>query len=174
MDCRCLDKVLKIISIILIIVFLIGIFILLVVQNTQEEQKNILTAVARPGDNTEVGVATINFSQNEIMQGTAITHEPGSNQIQINETGFYRISYQLFGTQDTLTTFNFNAIILLNGTGLENTINESPVLRQNVSNRMTLTSSVILQLNSGDVISLQGFSIEDITYENARIDINKL
>ena len=39
---------------------------------------------------------------------------------------------------------------------------------------MTLTSTVILQLNQGDILKLVGLSIEDIIYENARIDIEKI
>ena len=58
---------------------------------------------------------------------------------------------------------------------LEETLNEGPVLRENVSNnRMTLTSTVILELQAGDVLKLAGLSIEDITYNRARIDIEKI
>ena len=39
---------------------------------------------------------------------------------------------------------------------------------------MTLTSSFILKLNAGDTLKLQGFSLEEIIYDNVRIDINKL
>lgn len=39
---------------------------------------------------------------------------------------------------------------------------------------MTLTSTVILRLQQGDVLKLNGVSIEDIIYDNARIDIEKI
>ena len=39
---------------------------------------------------------------------------------------------------------------------------------------MTLTSTVILRLQTGDILKLNGVSIEDIVYENARIDIEKI
>ena len=70
--------------------------------------------------------------------------------------------------------FNFNAIILKNNTALDNTLNQSPIIRENTSNRMTLTSTVILRLNSGDIIQLGGLSIEDILYDRARFDIEKI
>ena len=43
-----------------------------------------------------------------------------------------------------------------------------------VNNRITLTSTVILKLNAGDRLKLVGVSIEDITYEKARMDIEKI
>ena len=57
---------------------------------------------------------------------------------------------------------------------LLDTLNDSPILRDNVVNRMTLTSTVLLQLNAGDVLKLQGISVDDIRYANARIDIKKV
>ena len=141
---------------------------------SNNEQKNILTIIAVPGDNTEIGNARIKFSQNDVLEGNAISHQEGSQDIIINENGIYQISYQLFGTQDAITTFNFNAILIVNNQAINSTFNESPVLRENVSNRMTLTSTVILRLNAGDVLNLGGVSIEDITYPNARIDIEKI
>lgn len=39
---------------------------------------------------------------------------------------------------------------------------------------MTLTSTVILKLNAGDVIQLGGTSLEDIEYTNSRMDIVKI
>ncbi len=173
MNCECdFCKWTKIISAGVIILFLIVIVIIMATNPSQP--KNILTAIAEPGDNTDIGIATINFSKNEITEGTAITHDPGSNTININETGFYRISYQLFGRLERTGIFNFNAIILVNDAGVTSTQNESPVLTDNVNNRMTLTSSFILKLNAGDTLKLQGFSLEEIIYDNVRIDINKL
>ena len=43
-----------------------------------------------------------------------------------------------------------------------------------MNNRLTLTSTVILRLNAGDTLKLAGVSIEDITYEKARMDIEKI
>ena len=62
---------------------------------------------------------------------------------------------------------------MVNNTGLDSTFNESPIIRDSV-NRMTLTSTVILKLNEGDVLQLSGVSIEDINYQRARIDIEKI
>ena len=46
---------------------------------------------------------------------------------------------------------------------------------ENISNnRITLTSTVILKLNAGDVLQLGGLSQENITYPTARIDIEKI
>lgn len=126
------------------------------------------------GDNTTSGTTTIKFSQNNIIEGTAITHTEGSDEININESGIYQVSYQLFGVQDVTGTFNFNAILSVNNQGLQDTFNESPVIRNSTSNRMTLTSTVILRLQAGDILKLNGVSIEDIVYENARIDIEKI
>ena len=159
---------------ILITIMLLVISLLIYCQNSNEQPKNILTTIAVPGDNTQIGNAIIKFSQNEIVEGNAISHEPGSENILINEDGIYQISYQINGEQQTVGTFNFNAIILKNNTALDNTLNQSPIIRENTSNRMTLTSTVLLQLNAGDVLKLQGISVDDIRYANARIDIKKV
>ena len=116
----------------------------------------------------------IKFSKNIIQEGTAITHVEGSDSFIVNESGIYQISYQLFGTRDTIGTFNFESALSVNDTVLLDTLNDSPILRDNVVNRMTLTSTVLLQLNAGDVLKLQGISVDDIRYANARIDIKKV
>lgn len=126
------------------------------------------------GDNTQLGTTSIKFSQNSIVEGTALSHTEGSDEIQVNETGIYQVSYQLYGVQDVTGTFNFNAILSVNNQPLQDTFNESPVIRNSTSNRMTLTSTVILQLQAGDILKLNGVSIEDISYNNARIDIEKI
>ena len=95
-------------------------------------------------------------------------------QVKINKTGIYQVSYQLYGVQDIVGTFNFNAILSVNNEALQDTFNESPVIRNSTSNRMTLTSTVILKLQSGDILKLNGVSIEEISYDNARIDIERL
>lgn len=165
-----------VISSILILVFLLITVIILAINNPVSKTQNILTAIAKEGDNTEVGNVNIKFSENKIVVGNAITHEEGSDEINISETGFYQISYQLNGIEQAISTFNFNAILIVNNVPLlEETLNEGPVLRENVSNnRMTLTSTVILELQAGDVLKLAGLSIEDITYNRARIDIEKI
>ena len=163
-----------IISIIIsLIIVLIAVTIVIVINNNGE-MPNILVAIARPGDNTTLGTTDIKFSRNEIVEGTALSHEEGSSIININETGIYQISYQLYGVQDVAGTFNFNTVLVVNNTALNDTFNQSPVIRNSTSNRMTLTSTVILRLNSGDTLQLQGVSLEDIEYENARIDIEKI
>ena len=126
------------------------------------------------GDNPQIGTTSIKFSQNSIVEGTALSHTEGSDEIQVNETGIYQVSYQLYGVQDVTGTFNFNAILSVNNQPLQDTFNESPVIRNSTSNRMTLTSTVILQLQAGDILKLNGVSIEDISYNNARIDIEKI
>ncbi len=126
------------------------------------------------GDNTQLGTTSIKFSQNSIVEGNALSHTEGSDEIQVNETGIYQVSYQLYGVQDVTGTFNFNAILSVNNQPLQDTFNESPVIRNSTSNRMTLTSTVILQLQAGDILKLNGVSIEDISYNNARIDIEKI
>ena len=84
----------------------------------------------------------------------------------------YHINYLEFKKQ--AGTFNFNAILLVNDVAQNDTFNQSPVIRNSAENRMTLTSTVILKLNAGDTLKLQGVSIEDIVYNNARIDIEKI
>lgn len=120
------------------------------------------------------GTTAIKFSQNNIIEGTAISHAEGSDEILINQTGIYQVSYQLYGAQTISGTFNFNAILSVNNVPIQDTFNESPVIRNSPSNRMTLTSTVILKLKAGDVLRLNGVSIEDIRYDNARIDIEKI
>lgn len=168
-ECKNIFKVIIPIAILLIIIFIIA-----VICQNNTKAPNILVAIAMNGDNTTLGTTTIKFSQNEIVEGTAISHQVGSDEININETGVYQISYQLFGVQDVTGTFNFNAVLLVNNEALTDTFNQSPVIRNSTSNRMTLTSTVILRLQAGDVLQLSGVSIEDIRYDNARIDIEKI
>ena len=127
------------------------------------------------GDNTQVGNAIINFSQNQIVEGVVLSHAPGSSEIKINEDGIYQISYSLTGVGDEIGRFNFNAILSINGTPISNTLNEGSVINaSNFNNRQTLTATVILRLSSGDVLQLNGLSQENITYTSARIDIEKI
>ena len=157
-----------------LILILIIVLVVIITTNGNNKTPNILVAVARPGDNETMGTTTIKFSENQIVEGTALSHQEGSDTININEEGIYQISYQLFGVQDVTGTFNFNAILLVNDVAQNDTFNQSPVIRNSTQNRMTLTSTVILKLNAGDTLKLQGVSIEDIMYENARIDIEKI
>ena len=148
--------------------------VLIVILSNQNQQKDILTAIAVQGDNTQQGTTTIKFSQNDIVVGNALTHEEGSDAITINETGIYQISYQLFGIKEGAGSFNFNAVLSANDVPIDSTFNDGPVLEDLVNNRITLTSTVILRLNSGDTLKLLGVSIEDIEYQKARIDIEKI
>ena len=174
-ECNNVFKITKISLLIILIFGIIAITIFITINNNNGEQKSILTAIAKNGDNTAIGNATIRFSENRIIEGSAIEHEEGSDEIRINEEGIYQISYQLYGERETIGTFNFNAVIIVNNEVLlDDTINESPILRDNVVNRMTLTSTIFLRLQEGDVLKLGGISIEDITYTRARIDINKI
>ena len=166
-------NIIKGIIVFVILLLIISLVVLVIYQNNQNTP-NILVAVAVNGDNTTLGTTTIRFSRNNIVEGNALSHEEGSDEININENGIYQISYQLYGVQDVTGTFNFNAILLVNNQPLQDTFNESPVIRNSTSNRMTLTSTVILRLQAGDILKLSGVSIEDITYQNARIDIERI
>lgn len=127
------------------------------------------------GDNTGTGEVIINFSENQIVEGNAISHNPGSSEIRINEDGIYQISYQLDGNTTTSGRFNFNAILVINNIPQFDTLNEGAVIVEDIiNNRYTLTSTVILRLTSGDILQLEGLSQENITYPNARIDIEKI
>ena len=127
------------------------------------------------GDNSEVGNVVINFSENQIVEGNAISHDPGSSEIKINEDGIYQISYQLDGNTTTSGRFNFNAILVINNIPQFDTLNEGAVIVEDIiNNRYTLTSTVILKLNAGDILQLEGLSQEETIYPNARIDIEKI
>ena len=127
------------------------------------------------GDNTQVGNAIINFSQNQIVEGSALSHELGSSEIKINQDGIYQISYSLTGVADEIGRFNFNAILSINGTPISDTLNEGPVINaSNFNNRQTLTATVILRLSAGDILQLGALSQENITYRNGRIGIEKI
>lgn len=127
------------------------------------------------GDNSEIGDVVINFSENQIVEGYAISHDSGSSEIRINKDGIYQISYQLDGNTTTSGRFNFNAILVVNRIPLFDTLNEGPVIVEDIiNNRYTLTSTVILKLNEGDILQLEGLSQENITYPNARIDVEKI
>ncbi len=160
--------------------FILGFFILILLVmifipiSMMPEQKNILTIIATDEDNPGVGTTNIKFSQNDIVIGNALSHENGEDTININENGVYQISYQLYGQNENLVTFKFNAVLLVNNNPLENTFNEGPILRQNTENRMTLSGTVILKLNAGDTLKLQAVTIEDINFPRARMDIEKI
>lgn len=169
--CKCKNLFTSIIFISLIIL----IIILLIINISNNNKKDILVTVANFGDNTETGDVIIKFSQNQIVEGSAISHTPDSSEILINEDGIYQISYQLEGDAKSSGTFNFNAVILVNGIPLNETLNVGPVIKEDIiNNRMTLTSTVILKLNEGDVVQLGGLSQENIVYQAARIDIEKI
>ena len=173
MCCEC-SNIFKILTVALAIILVIILVFIVIYNENNEKNPNILVAIAKAGDNTTLGTTTIRFSQNNIVEGMAISHQVGSDEININENGIYQVSYQLFGVQSVTGTFNFNAVLLVNDQALEDTFNQSPVIRNSASNRMTLTSTVILNLQAGDTLELQGVSIEDIRYDNARIDIEKI
>ena len=82
--------------------------------------------------------------------------------------------YQLFGIKEGAGSFNFNAVLLVNDVPVESTFNDGSVLEDLANNRFTITSTVILRLDAVNTLKLAGISIEDITYEKARIDIEKI
>ena len=172
MCCKCNHKLKIVLT--TFIFFLIIALVIISINYCNKKTSNILVAIAKNGDNTTLGTTTIKFSQNELVEGTAISHQSDSDEININETGIYQVSYQLFGVQTIPGTFNFNAVLLVNDQALEDTFNQSPVIRNSSSNRMTLTGTIILELEAGDILKLSGVSIEDISYDNARIDIEKI
>ena len=175
MKCNCIkNDIIKCIGISIIFVILIIFIVVIISVNNTNNEKDILTAIAVNGDNEQLGTTSIRFSQNDIVIGNALTHEEGSDTILINETGIYQISYQLFGIKEGAGSFNFNATLLVNDIVIDSTFNDGPVLEDLVNNRITLTSTVILRLNQGDTLKLAGVSIEDIEYEKARIDIEKI
>ena len=175
MNCSCEIKgIIKCIAIFISIIMIISLIVVIIIINNENQQKDILTAIAVDGDNTQLGTTTIKFSQNDIIVGTALTHQEGSDTILVNETGIYQISYQLFGIKEGAGSFNFNAVLSANDVPIDSTFNDGPVLEDLVNNRITLTSTVILRLNSGDTLKLLGVSIEDIEYQKARIDIEKI
>lgn len=167
-------KIIKNISLFALIFLIIALVIFIVIANPVDN-KNILVSIATSGDNTGEGNIIVNFGTNEITVGNALSHTNGSNEIIINENGIYQISYQLTGVNQGNERFNFNSVILVNGIPLNSTLNEGAVLSEDIiNNRYTLTSTVILNLNANDILQLGGLSLEDITYPNARIDIEKI
>ena len=86
--CHNVCKTIKVLSIINFIIFIsILIFFLIVIINNGNMNKDILVVVARSDDNTQVGNAIINFGENQINEGTALSHQEGTSQININESG---------------------------------------------------------------------------------------
>lgn len=177
MSCCNKCKILRILSIINLIFLIISLILIFInLENNNQNSKSILVSIAETGDNTQIGNATINFNENQIIKGNSLSHEAGDSKIEINKSGIYEISYQLEGTDTgSSTRFNFNAVLLVNNNPIENTLNEGAVLNTNiVNNRYTLTSTVILKLNEGDILQLGALSLEEVTYKNARIDIHEI
>ena len=173
----CCENKCKILKLILCftLIFILFLAILFIFINNTNQDKSILVATATNGDNTQIGNSIIKFSQNKIVEGNALSHTPGSSEILINRDGIYQISYQLTGVAQDTGTFNFNAILIVNNVPINETLNEGVVIDSDIiNNRYTLTSTVILRLNAGDVLQLGGLSLEDVEYTNARIDIESL
>ncbi len=162
------ENILKCLFIVLLLI------IIIIPLSIMPEQKNILTTVATNENNPNIGTTNIKFGQNDIIIGSAISHEVNSDEIKINESGIYQISYQVYGETENLGSFKFNTVLSVNNNFLENTFNESPILKQNTENRMTLSGTVIIKLNAGDILRLQAVTIEDIAFQRARIDIEKI
>ena len=128
MNCSCEIKgIIKCIAIFISIIMIISLIVVIIIINNENQQKDILTAIAVDGDNTQLGTTTIKFSQNDIIVGTALTHQEGSDTILVNETGIYQISYQLFGIKEGAGSFNFNAVLLVNVSTIDSTFNDGPV-----------------------------------------------
>ena len=94
------DKIIISVSCALILILII-VLVIVITTNGNNKTPNILVTIANPGDNEETGTTTIKFSENKIVEGTALSHQEGSDIININEEGIYQISYQLFGIQET-------------------------------------------------------------------------
>lgn len=175
MCCEDKCKIFKLILIFSIIFILFIATLFLCINNNQNKDKNILVATAQNGDNTETGDVIIKFSQNKIIVGDALSHTTGSSEIMINKDGIYQISYQLTGVTQETGIFNFNAILAVNNIPVTETLNYGTVIQSSISNnRYTLTSTVILKLNAGDILQLDGLSLEEVEYTNARIDIEEI
>lgn len=175
MKCSCESRyIIKCLNIFIVIISIAILIASIIILSDVNKEKDILTAIAVKGDNTQLGTTTIKFSRNDIVIGNALTHEEGSDIILVNDTGVYQISYQLFGIKQGTGSFNFNAVLLVNDATVDSTFNDGPVLKDVINNRITLTSTVILKLNAGDTLKLAGISIEDVEYEKARIDIEKI
>ena len=84
------------------LIFILFLGILFIFINNTNQDKSILVATATNGDNTQIGNSIINFSQNQIVEGNALSHTPGSSEILINRDGIYQISYQLTGVDKIL------------------------------------------------------------------------
>ena len=56
------------------IIFFILFIAVIIILNTNDEEKDILTTIAVQGDNTQLGTTTIRFSQNDIVVGNALTN----------------------------------------------------------------------------------------------------
>ena len=84
-------NIIKIAIAAVILAVLIITFIIITSGNTEERSTNVLVAIAQNGDNTTLGTTTIKFSKNEILVRSALSHEEGSSEIKINESGIYQI-----------------------------------------------------------------------------------
>ena len=81
--CKIINCIIALLSILVIVMVVILAF------NSNEQEKNILTAIANEGDNTQIGITTIKFSENEILIGNAISHIENTDTININENEYY-------------------------------------------------------------------------------------
>ena len=172
--CKCNINLKELICLLSIPIIILFFLILGICICNNSQPKSILASQVTTNDPFVRGFSPINFYANTIKVGNDITHEEGSTDFILNSPGIYQISYQIFGERQTFGTYNFNAVILVNGVVLDDTQNETPILKDNVINRMTKTSTVILRLNAGDTLQLGTITVEDIIFDRARIDIEKI
>ena len=147
-------------------------FGLIACQQTKSENQN--SNGSKVSETIELGTATLGDVEFENADTVELKNENGQYNVTGTITAMSESQIIAFGVQDVTGTFNFNAVLLVNNQPLNDTFNQSPVIRNSTSNRMTLTSTVILRLQAGDILKLEGVSIEDIRYDNARIDIEKI
>ena len=78
MCCEC-SNIFKILTVALAIILVIILVFIVIYNENNEKNPNILVAIAKAGDNTTLGTTTIRFSQNNIVEGMAISHQVGSD-----------------------------------------------------------------------------------------------
>lgn len=114
--------------------------------------QSVLQATNGANQAANASFTDINFNTNSVLDGPDISHDISTNNdnFQINTTGSYLISYQLFGSADLGT--NAVAQVLTNDTAV---IAQSIFDDTNGNQTGFPSRSFIADLNSGDFITLQ-------------------
>lgn len=109
------------------------------------------------------------FAQNNVLTGSAISHIPGSTDIDLNESGIYKISYNV--TLDSFPTLVNPKVLNLTLDGVVVPGSETSVTLSALGNRATLSATVFVPVSGSGTIKLVNVTADTrILYANIVVE----